>query len=234
MLKRRDAPRNRFTLLRQELEGRLLKMETIVEFTMHHAVRAAVERSPEQATAVFSRWPQIKQLEYDIDEFATRLLALYQPKPVDLRAVAAGLLISRDLRQIGDWAVSIARRGVSLTKKVPVRLPPGLAELANRVQLMLSKSVQAFAQRQLSFAADAIAQDGVDRPSATAYEYLVTYLQEHPQTAAQEVDLIYIIHDLERIAGCAVNIAKDVMLFIGGTDREGQSRQGAPLIDTAL
>jgi phosphate transport system protein len=85
---------------------------------------------------------------------------------------------------------------------------------------MVSKSLQAFAQRQESLAAEVLAADDeVDQLRTTMYGDLVRFMEEQPRTAAQDVDLMFIVHNLERIADHATNIAADVLLFIGGVDR---------------
>ncbi len=118
---------------------------------------------------------------------------------------------------MGGLSVNIAQRSISLSERPPVPFPGDLIEIASRAQTMVSKSLQAFAQRKEDLAAEVVAaDDDVDRLRTALYGSLVKLMEEQPRTAAQDVDLMFIAHNLERIADHATNIAEDVLLFIGG------------------
>jgi len=206
--------------LLDELQRQLLEMAALVESMIHRSVKAAVERSAPDARAVLTQQPRINELEIKIDEFVTSLLALHQPVARDLRLITAALKISNDLKRMGELSVNIAQRSISLTERPPVQFPGDLIEIGHRVQTMVSKSLQAFAQRQENLAAEVLAaDDAVDQLRTAMYGELVKLMEEQPRTAAQDVDLMFIVHNLERIADHATNIAEDVLLFIGGIDR---------------
>ena len=61
---------------------------------------------------------QINQKDIEIDEFATRLLALYQPMARDMRFLTAAIKINGDLERMGDLAVNITERAMSLMKEL--------------------------------------------------------------------------------------------------------------------
>ncbi len=212
-----------FEELLETLQQQLLVMASLVESTIHSGVIAAVERSVPDARVVLSHQARINELEIEIDEFVTSLLALHQPVAKDLRLITATLKISSDLKRMGELCVNIAQRSISLTERPPVQFPGDLIEIGHRVQTMVSKSLQAFAQREEKLAAEVLAaDDDVDQLRTAMYSDLVKLMEEQPQTAAQDVDLMFIVHNLERIADHATNIADDVLLFIGG----GHKRSG--------
>ena len=76
-----------------------------------------------------SAWPagssktkvRINQMELDIDARVTRLLALNQPVAGDLRLLIIALKINTDLERMGDLAVNIAERAISLSKVPAVK-----------------------------------------------------------------------------------------------------------------
>jgi phosphate transport system protein len=209
-----------FVKLLDELQRQLLEMAALVESTIHRGVTAAVDRSSVEARAVLSQQQRINELELGIDEFVTSLLALHQPVAKDLRLITASLKISSDLRRMGELSVNIAQRSISLSERPPVPFPGDLIDIAHRVQIMVSKSLQAFAQREENLAAEVLAADDhVDQLRTAMYGDLVKLMEEQPRTAAQDVDLMFIVHNLERIADHATNIAEDVLLFIGGGKR---------------
>jgi phosphate transport system protein len=50
------------------------------------------------------------------------------------------------------------------------------------------------------------------------YHELVGYIQRDPTAARQAVDLIFVAHDLERIADHATNIAEVALYLVEGID----------------
>lgn len=211
----------RFLELLDQLQCQLLELAALVESTIHQGVTAALARNAADSRAVISQQRKIEELTAGINGFVTDLLALHQPVAGDLALLTAALKISSDLKRMGELSVNIAQRSIALTERPPIEFPHGLVEMADRVQLMVSKSLQAFAQRQEELAAEVItADDDVDRLRTAMYADLVKQMEEQPGMAAQEVDLMFIVHNLERIGDHATNIAEDVLLFVGG----GKSR----------
>ena len=209
-----------FIELLDDLQRQLLNMAALVESTIHSGVIAAVERSASEARTVLSQQVRINELEIEIDESATRVLALHQPVAKDLRLITSTLKISSDLKRMGELSVNIAQRSISLSERPAVHFPGDLVDIGHRVQTMVSKSLQAFAQRQENLAVEVLAaDDDVDQLRTSMYADLVKLMEEQPKTAAQDVDIMFIVHNLERIADHATNIAEDVLLFISGGRR---------------
>jgi phosphate transport system protein len=206
-----------FFELLDQLQRQLLELAALVESTIHQGVTAALARSVSDSRAVISQQRKIDELAAGIYAFVTDLLALHQPVAGDLALLTASLKISSDLKRMGELSVNIAQRSIALSERPAIQFPDGLVEMAHRVQAMVSKSLQAFAQRQGELATEVItADDDVDRLRTAMYGELVKQMEERPNMAAQEVDLMFIVHNLERIGDHATNIAEDVLLFVGG------------------
>ena len=62
-------------------------------------------------------------MEIEIDDLATRLLALHQPMARDLRFLTAAIKINTDLERMGDLAVNIVERALSLMQQPPLSSP---------------------------------------------------------------------------------------------------------------
>ena len=65
----------------EDLHQRLLQMGGLVESVIREAVRALVDRDKNVADQVFQDEERINQMEVEIDDIGTRLLALHQPAP---------------------------------------------------------------------------------------------------------------------------------------------------------
>lgn len=207
----------RFFELLDQLQHQLLDLAALVESNIHRGVTAMFARDIGDCRNVISHQRKIDEQAVEINEFVTDLLARHQPVAVDLALLTAALKISSDLKRMGELSVNIAQRSLSLSERPAIRFPDGLVEMAHRVQVMVSKSLQSFAQRQGGLAAEVIASDeDVDQLRTAIYRDLVKQMEEQPHAVAQEVDLMFIVHNVERIGDHAKNIAEDVILFVGG------------------
>jgi phosphate transport system protein len=208
-----------FSVELNELHEKVLQMGGHVESAIHRSVRALVERDPEQAGQVLRDESRINQMEIEIDNLTTRLLALRQPMAKDLRFLTAAMKINTDLERMGDLAVNIAQRALSLTAQPPVKALIDIPKMAQLVESMLLRSLDAFVKGDAEIAHSVLlADDEVDALRDSVYQELVSYMQKDPTTVPAAVDLIFVARNLERIADHATNIAEDVVFLVKGVD----------------
>src|ERR1700744_1993293 len=97
-----------------ELQNKILEMGGLVETSIHNSIRSLVDRDDALMVNIWEAERRINELDIEIDGFATRLLALHQPVARDLRFLTATIKINSDLERMGDLAVNIAQRSMSL------------------------------------------------------------------------------------------------------------------------
>jgi len=202
-----------------ELQARLLEMAGLVESAIHQSVNALVQRDEQAAKEVLWKEALINQKDIEIDEFATRLLALYQPMARDMRFLTAVIKINGDLERMGDLAVNITERAMQLMHDTPVKPLIDIPKMASLAETMVRKSLDALVKRDEALARGVlISDDEVDQLRDAVYKELVSFMQEESTTIPRAVDLMFIAHNLERIADHATNIAEDVLFLIKGID----------------
>jgi phosphate transport system protein len=202
-----------------ELQARLLEMAGMVESAIHQSVNALVQRDEQAAKEVLWKEALINQKDIEIDEFATRLLALYQPMARDMRFLTAVIKINGDLERMGDLAVNITERAIALMRDTPVKPLIDIPKMASLAETMVRKSLDALTKRDEALARSVlISDDEVDRLRDAVYKELVSFMQEESTTIPRAIDLMFIAHNLERIADHATNIAEDVLFLIKGID----------------
>ena len=208
-----------FTVELEELNQKLLQMGGLVESAIHRAVRSLIEQDRELAEEVIRDEPKINQIEIEIDGLATRLLALRQPVARDLRLLTAALKINTDLERIGDLAVHVAERSLSLMHHPLVKPMTDIPKMASLVQSMLLKCLDAFVQGDAELARSVLlADDEVDGLRDAVYAELLDVMQKDPTVLTAAIDLIFVARNLERIGDHATNIAEDVVFLIKGVD----------------
>jgi phosphate transport system protein len=209
-----------------ELQRRLLEMAGLVESAIHQSILALVQRDEEAAKEVLWKEAQINQKDLEIDEFATRLLALYQPMARDMRFLTAVIKMNGDLERMGDLAVNITERALSLMQEPPVKPLIDIPRMAGLAEAMVRNSLDALVKRDESLARSVLlSDDEVDHLRDAVYKELVTFMQEHTTTIPRAVDLMFIAHNLERIADHATNIAEDVLFLMKGIDVRHHAEQ---------
>jgi len=107
-----DRLERHFEKEEERLKETILRLGSSVEAAIVDAIRALTERDPDIAREVIARDGEIDQLELEIDQLCTDIIALYQPAARDLRFVIAALKISPELERIGDLAGNISERAM--------------------------------------------------------------------------------------------------------------------------
>jgi phosphate transport system protein len=202
-----------------ELEKKIVAMGTLVETSIHNSVSSIVERDDALTVNIHESEKHINRLDIEIDEFATRLLALHQPVARDLRFLTAAIKINSDLERMGDLAVNIARHSVSLLQRAKFGPLVDVFRMSNIVESMVRQSLEAFVQRDEARAMSVLlSDDEVDEFRDSLNQELLGMLEFGKATARPVFDLIFIAHNLERVADHATNIAEDVLFLIKGID----------------
>ena len=201
----------------RELNRRLLKMSALVEEAIHRAVKALAERSEKLANEVINSDETINMLEIEINEACLRLLALYQPKAIDLRFITSMMMINNDLERIADQAVNIAERAREIIKQPLLKPLIDIPRMSSLVQKMVKDSIDALVNKDEMLARDVCKRDDeVDNLNDQIFRELLTYMMQDPKTITRAVELILVARHLERIADHATNICEDVIYFVRG------------------
>ncbi len=202
-----------------ELNNQLLEMSCLVVSSISQSVNAVINRDKEAAETVFQNEIQIDQLEILIDNLAFQLLALQQPVAVDLRFITMSMKINNNLERMGDIAVNIAQRALSLLKMGPLMPQIDIPHMARLAQDMMSDSINAFVHRDPDLAKTVLkSDDAVDNLRDQMYNEILKFMEADPSMIHPGIDHIFIARGLERLADHATNIAEDVLFFVQGID----------------
>jgi phosphate transport system protein len=211
----------------EELQSKLLEMGGLVEAAIHNSVLALVDRDEDKAKEVMWNEALVNQKEIEIDELATRMLALFQPMARDLRFITAVIKINNDLERMGDLAVNITERALTLMREPAVKPLIDIPRIADLAESMVHRALDAFAKHDAVMARDVLlADDAVDRLRDAVYDELLSFMQEERSTINRAVSLMFIAQNLERIADHSTNIAEDVLFAVKGIDVRHHAETG--------
>src|ERR1019366_3887622 len=203
----------------EELQNRILEMGGLVESAIHDSIRGLSERSDAPIANIWRAEERINQLDIEIDEFALRMIALHQPVAKDLRFLTASLKMNSDLERMGDLAVNIAQRVTSLLSRPEVKPLIDIPQMSKTVESMVHRSLDAFVRRDEAMARSVLlADDEVADMKRAVYQEVMDMVENGKARAGVAFDLIFIAHNLERVADHATNIAEDVLFLVKGVD----------------
>ena len=204
----------------EDVRTSVLAMGGLVEEQITNALTALAEFDSELGEQVVRDDYKINQLEVQIDEECTRIIALRQPAASDLRLVIAIIKTITDLERMGDEAEKIGRTAIRLSGNAPRRMRyAGVRNLGRHVRQMAQQALDAFARLDVE-AAVAIAREDktVDLEYAACMRELVTYMMEDPRRISEVLDMIWCARALERIADHAKNIGEYIVFLVKGKD----------------
>lgn len=206
-----------------ELEGirnQVLSMGGLVEKQTEDAIRALLERDQALAERVATSDYKVNQMEIEIDEACTQVIAKRQPAAGDLRLVLTVVKLINDLERIGDEAEKIGRYGMKLaTKDVASGMHAELHSLSRHVIDTLHRSLDAFARMDLQAAVEIVSADEqINEEFNRISRLLVTHMMEEPRNIKNMLRVTWCARALERIGDHAQNIGEYVIYLVKGTD----------------
>jgi phosphate transport system protein len=201
----------------QGLQDQVLILASMADKAIDRAIAALKARDVELAQQVIDEDTLLDRRRTDIEERAIALIATQQPMASDLRAIVVILNIIVELERIGDYAEGIAKLAIRLADQPPLKQLIDIPRMAEKARSMLRRSIDAYVDRDAD-AARAIAaeDDEIDRLHEQVYRELLTYMIEDPRTITRATYLIWISHNLERIADRTTNICERVVYLVTG------------------
>ncbi len=201
-----------------ELKKKLVEEASLAENMVKKSIQGLIEKNKETLEKVIKEYePKINELEIEIDEFCTNLIALYQPEAGDLRTILMILKMNNDLERIGDLAVNISESALFLIERPLVKPLIDIPRMAEESINMLKNAVDSFINKDANLAKSVCEKDTVvDNLRDQILRELITYMSSDPSTTERSIHLIRISRSLERIADLSTNICEDVIFMVEG------------------
>jgi phosphate transport system protein len=200
-----------------ELLQDLLAMGEMVNNSIDRSIQALARQDEALARQVIDFDDEINAAQHDIDEKCLVLIATQQPMASDLRVILAVSNIASELERIGDYTEGIAKLAIKLADKPLLKPLIDIPRMASEGRRMLTMSLEAFARQDVE-AAQQIgdADDLVDALYDQVYRELLVFMMKDPHTITEATYLLWVAHNLERIADRTTNIAERVIFIDSG------------------
>ena len=210
-------PREDFERNLKDVEDDVVQLSSMVEKAIFKSIEALKERDINASQKVVDDDDVIDEKQQAIEDRCIDLIALEAPMAGDLRVLIAAMMVANELERMGDYAEGIAKISVSMGNLPPLKPLIDIPRMADKSVDMLRRSTQAFVNRDVESAtAVLLADDEVDDIYEQVYRELLTYMMADPSTIQRSTYLLWVAHDLERVADRTTNIAERVIYLVTG------------------
>ena len=202
----------------RELKQELFSMGTAVESAIEKSIEAFLDRNTRLAQEVIDGEEDINKMELAIDDKGHSISALWQPLATDLRLLTAILKINTDLERMGDHAVNIAERTISLKQELPIA-DPNFLKMGHAVLRTVTDALNAFITDDINLAVNVLKRDDeIDGYNDELSIRLTQLMEKNNALIRTGIHCLIVAHNLERLGDLSNNIAEDVIYMKQGRE----------------
>ena len=214
------------------LEAELILMSGLVEKAIFDALQALKNRDIDRSQKVINEDDHIDQTELEIERYCIELIRRQSPVAGDLRRIVASLQIAGELERIGDYAEGIAKISITMGGQPPLKELIDIPRMGDMAVSMLKRSLEAFISRDAEFVRTITVElesedDEVDDLYTKVQGDLMVLVKSDPDNAERATYLMWVAHNVERVADRAMNISERALF-----QATGELVSGSTMIDT--
>lgn len=210
-------PRTEYRTQLATLRCQVLDLGKLTVEAVLQAIGALQEDDRAAARAIIVADRAIDERHGAIQQLAIVTLATQQPAAGDLRAITAALAIAGELERIADYATGIASLILRALTEPALPPSPDVYQMARGAVSMLQRSLQAYADRNSAGARAIWNEDTtIDQYQRQLYQRLLVSMMENPSTLTRATHLLWVVHNLERVADRATNVCEHTIFMVDG------------------
>jgi phosphate transport system protein len=193
----------------------LSALATQVKNALRGAVHALLTGDEKQAYETILGDHAINRTMRRLDGLCYKFIAVHLPSAGHLRLISSVMRTNIALERIGDYAVTICRESVQLSRVPAGRVGQEIELMADESRSMLHQALAAFKQRNADVArATMTTADQVERTFDTVFDELVG--QDSEWSKRDMFALLIVFHMLERVSDQAKNICEETVFAVTG------------------
>lgn len=209
--------RTNFKKQLEQLNDQMITMGSMIENAIETAIAALVSQDTERAEEAIAYDMEVDAQERNIEQLCYKLLLMQQPVASDLRLVSATMKMITDMERIGDHAADISELTLLMAGKPYIREITDIEQMAKETTVMVTKSVDAYVNRDLELAQEVISMDDtVDDLFNKVKSEIIGEIRTGGDDGEQTTDLLMAAKYFERIGDHATNIAEWVIFSLTG------------------
>lgn len=208
----------------QQVKDDVLLLGSMVEQAILGSVEALKKRDIKASEKIFEEDKEINRKRFEIENKLMVLIATQQPMAHDLRLLASCMEIISELERMGDYAKGIANINIRMGDNALLKPLIDVPRMAQIGVEMLHQALTAFVNEDIEVAKSIPVQDDqVDALYNQVYRELMTFVIQDPKTIERANWLLWVAHNLERVADRVTNICERTIFIATGEMTEIKS-----------
>ena len=204
----------------EELKKEVANMADLALANLREGLKAFKTNDLVLAKEVMAKDEEVDKYEEEIAKQALKIIWKEQPVASDLRLVTGILKLITDLERIGDHASDVAEMTLHLSDSRNQRVMPITSKMAERVELMVLKSIQGLVKVDEKLAREVIDEDDeVDELFQSLINKMTTELKNDNIDPNEAIYILMVAKYFERVGDHAVNIAQWIIFMVKGTHK---------------
>lgn len=205
----------------RELQDGVITLGSMVEKAVGRAIEALRNQDATLAQSVVEDDEKINKMRWQLEENAILLMATQAPMAGDLRRIAAVMHIVTELERMADHAEGIAVLTLRTADEPHLKPLVDIPRMADVARELLLEALDAYIDNDAERARQVARRDDeVDRLYEQVYRELLTYMISDPRTITRATHLLWVAHNVERIADRVTNICERVVFVVTGEIEE--------------
>jgi len=201
----------------QEVKDEILVLGSMVEQAILDTVDALKKRDIQASQKILAADREINKKRFEMENKLMILIATQQPMAHDLRLLASSMEIISELERMGDYAKGIANINIRMGDQPLLKPLIDVPRMAQKDVDMLHRSLTAFVNEDVEAAqAIPIEDDEVDALYNQVYRELMTFVITDPKSIERANWLLWVAHNLERVADRVTNICERTVFIVTG------------------
>jgi len=204
--------RHKFDVQLMELKKKIVTMSGLVNKAIDQAMLSLKERDLELAKKVVADDEIIDNMEREIEQLCTHLVATQQPFASDLRKIVASYKMIFSLERMGDLAVDIAKVSLKIGPVPLIKPLIDLPKMAEIIVKMIHIAVESYINEDVDLARSLAKMDHeVDHYYNNIFNELNEMIIKDPKVSTQGVHLLLAARFMERIGDYCTNLGEEVI-----------------------
>jgi phosphate transport system protein len=201
----------------QHVKDEVLLLGSMVEDAIINTVEALKKRDIKAAEEILESDKLINKKRFDIENKLMILIATQQPMAHDLRLLASTMEIISELERMGDYAKGIANINIRMGDEPLLKPLIDIPRMAQKDVDMLHRALTAFVNEDVETAKSLpVEDDEVDALYNQIYRELMTFVIQDPKTIERANWLLWVGHNLDRVADRVTNICERTIFIATG------------------
>ncbi len=217
------------------LEGEIVLLGGLVETAIFKAVRALRYRDLDLSREVIAEDDRIDEFETKIQNDCVEQIRRQAPLAADLRRIIGMMFIANELERMGDYAEGIAKVSINMGHEAPLKELEDIPKMADLAVSMMKRSIDAMTTPNREDSARIALEienddDEVDRLYQKVQSDILTLVEENRERAVRGTYLLWVAHNIERVADRSTNIAERAIYMSTGIIVGGNAEAQAAVL----